>query len=238
MGLKSNRALQSAAGCDCCRCSAAGAWLAADVALPGKMGPSLSPPWYLLSTLCFGEILGPAGTSVPPDKPVCRFRLEPLTNSWNRKNPNEDAACLTRTHDRVTPVPYSDKLCNCCAMYYYICLSARFSCSMTKPLLLTIFAWQSEMCQSASFYLRRSSRSVTLFPVFSQSRTPVFPLHTASLPDVPRVWLCSVVSWSDFGPIAPAWRWPACLLFALVIIVYSACSLPGFLSMIPRLRTD
>lgn len=236
MGLKSNRALQSAAGCDCWRCSAVGAWLAAGIALPGKMGPSLSPPWYLLSTLCFGEILGLAGTSVPPDKAVCRFWLEPLTDSW--KNPNEEAACLTWTHDRETPVLYSDRLCNCCAIYYYICLSARFSCSMTKRLLLTIFAWQSEMCQSASFYSRRSSRSVTLFPVFSQSSTPVFPLHTASLLDVPHAWLCSVVSRTNFGPIATACCWPGCLPFALVINVYSACCLPGFVSMIPRLRTD
>lgn len=143
-------------------------------------------------------------------------------------------ACLTWTNDRVTPALYSDKLCNCCA----ICPSARFSCSMTKRLLLTISAWPSEMCQSASFYSRRSSRSVTLFPVFSQSSTPVFPLDTASLPDVPHVWLCSVVSRTDFGPIAPAWCWAACLPFALVITVYSACSLPGFVSTIPRLRTD
>lgn len=74
-GLKSNRALQSAAGWDCWRCSARG------VRLTATNRPSLSLPWYLFSTLCLMEILGPDGSSVPPDKPACRVRFGVLTES-------------------------------------------------------------------------------------------------------------------------------------------------------------
>lgn len=114
------------------------------------------------------------------------FDWNPWQTAEIDKNPKEEAACLTWTHDRVTPFLYSDRLCNCCVIYDSICLSAGFSCSMTKPLLLTI----SEMCQSASFYSRRSSRSVTLFPVFSQSSNQFFHYTQP---------LCQMCPMSDFA---------------------------------------
>lgn len=75
-GLKSNRALQSAAGWDGWRCSTRGVWLAA------TNTPSLpSLPGYLFSTFCFMVMLGPEGSSVPPNEPACRFRFGALTES-------------------------------------------------------------------------------------------------------------------------------------------------------------
>lgn len=97
-GLKSNRALQSAAGWDGWRCSTRGVWLAA-TNTPSP--PSL--PGYLFSTFCFMVMLGLEGSSVPPNEPACRFRLGALTESWNRHK----STCFGWfyiNHNHMTPV--------------------------------------------------------------------------------------------------------------------------------------
>lgn len=64
---------------------------------------------------------------------------------------NEAAAYLTWNHDHVTPVRYYDKLwpcsCSCSATKYTVSCASQLSFAFTWQ-ILTIFAWQSEMCHS------------------------------------------------------------------------------------------